>query len=360
MSGAEGIINQCGTSSRTSLIETVAVVCLLSFFCYLGLTSVRHQSVTVDELVYVTGGYSYWALGDYRLNPDSGHLPQRWATLTMLPAGYTFPAVDQAIWHKGDMWEVARQFFFGLSNDTHGMLWRSRVMIGMMGLALGLVVYFWSKSLFGIAGGMLSLALFALSPTLLAHGFLVTSDVTSALFFLTSLAMLWIIFHRVSPWTLAGSTLAVAGLFLSKMSAVLIVPMAGLLLILRLVMGRPLTIRLWRTWQVKRRAVILSCLLMLAMFHTAVSGAAIWASFGFEYSAFRVGQPVQGQFLQPWESVLEGTGRLKPAIRFARDQRLLPETYVYGFAYVIKHTKWRRAFLNGEYSGTGWPSFFPL
>ena len=38
---------------------------------------------------------------------------------------------------------------------------------------------------------------------------------------------------------------------------------------------------------------------------------------------------------------------------------MLPEAFLYGFAFVLQFAQARGAFLNGEYSTTGWVSFFP-
>src|SRR6185295_12518362 len=46
-------------------------------------------------------------------------------------------------------------------------------------------------------------------------------------------------------------------------------------------------------------------------------------------------------------------------MQFARDHRLLPEAYLYGFAFSLWHTSSRRAFLNGDYREGGWWYFFP-
>ena len=42
-----------------------------------------------------------------------------------------------------------------------------------------------------------------------------------------------------------------------------------------------------------------------------------------------------------------------------RDTHFLPEAYLYGFATTWQAAQYRTAFLNGEYSFTGWPQFFP-
>lgn len=55
------------------------------------------------------------------------------------------------------------------------------------GLGLGLAIAAWSRALFGWPGALVSFALFAFDPNLLAHSSLVTTDVFGALFLLLSL-----------------------------------------------------------------------------------------------------------------------------------------------------------------------------
>jgi hypothetical protein len=43
----------------------------------------------------------------------------------------------------------------------------------------------------------------------------------------------------------------------------------------------------------------------------------------------------------------------------SREWHFLPEAYLYGFAYARYFAQGRQAFLNGEFSTTGWPQFFP-
>jgi hypothetical protein len=38
---------------------------------------------------------------------------------------------------------------------------------------------------------------------------------------------------------------------------------------------------------------------------------------------------------------------------------VLPDAFLYGFTFVVQFAKQRGAFLNGDYSVTGWPQFFP-
>ncbi len=48
------------------------------------------------------------------------------------------------------------------------------------------------------------------------------------------------------------------------------------------------------------------------------------------------------------------TGFAPALLRFADAQHLLPESYLLGFAQTLAWSANRRAYLMGEYSGTGW------
>jgi len=46
---------------------------ILAAFWLLMLASLREKSVTTDEIVHVTAGYSYWRFNDYRQPPAADH-----------------------------------------------------------------------------------------------------------------------------------------------------------------------------------------------------------------------------------------------------------------------------------------------
>ena len=85
----------------------------------------------------------------------------------------------------------------------------------------------------------------------------------------------------------------------------------------------------------------------------------IWASYGFRYSAFAEDQPGVDRLMETWEMVSSTPGPMASVISFARERHLLPEPYLYGIAFVDRHSRERLAFLNGEYSESGWWHFFP-
>src|SRR5687767_6008693 len=89
-----------------------AVIILIATHIGLGVFSSAQQSVTVDEIFHVTGGYAFNRLNDFRIHPDNGVLPQRLHALPAFIAGASSPPLgtDQA-WHGPDVARVCYQFF---------------------------------------------------------------------------------------------------------------------------------------------------------------------------------------------------------------------------------------------------------
>jgi hypothetical protein len=338
-----------------------AAVLLVALYWLLATSALARKSTTFDELSHLTAGYSYWKLDTYRLQPETGNLPQRWAALPLLFGHYAFPASDSKGWRTSNPVTTGGDFFYRLGNDVEVMLSRSRAFMGLIAAALGLVVYGWSRSLFGPVGGMVSLLLFVFNPTLLANGPLIDSDTTTVLFFLAAAGLLWRALHRMTPGNVLLSALATGGLCLSKYSAGLLVPMAVLLVALRLLRGEPLPVRFDAPREIvgrPRQALAMDLMLVLQLL---VVWMMIWGAFGFRYTASTEPRFVSGEesFEDPWDKLLDDSTLGTKIVRVARDRHLLPEAYVYGLAYVLRHTAARRAFLNGRTSLSGWPTFFP-
>ena len=146
--------------------------------------------------------------------------------------------------------------------------------------------------------------LFVICPTQLANGALVTADLPAGLLFLASLPAIWWVLHEITPGSLIVCGLVLAGLFLTKYSAVIIVPVAGLLVLLRLTDARPLSIRCWGTWTVMGRGHLLAVIGAAVLVQAVIIWAMIWLSFGCRFEALN--EPVPGRdHLRPgWEKFL--------------------------------------------------------
>ncbi len=336
--------------------------------------------ITADEAIHMTAGYEYWLHGDYRLQPENGNLPQRLAALPLLWLRPQSPPATDPDMGRADVWGVSHRLFFHLGNQPGLMIFLGRIMIALVGVITGVLAYCWAKSLWGPAGGLVATAFFTTSPNLLAHAGLVTSDMMASFGFLSATLAGWRLLHQVTIGRilLFGATLA--GLALSKFSAPLFVFVFAGMLALRLVRRAPLIV-VWGAWRARwrgwRRFVTIGSAALLAVLGAAVI---LWSAYGFRYSATKGPEPAI--FLLKWEYLLgqipysmqlpvpAGMEPIHPvavkpdsvraAVQWSRDHRVLPEAYLWGFAYVYTYSQWRPAFFLGEYDTTGWRTFFPV
>lgn len=341
------------------------------------------NGVTADEVVHLTGGYSYWKFNDYRLHPENGTLPMRIAALPLLAMDLRFPPLTDPNWLHSQVNRVGEDFFFNEGNPTAAMLWRARAMIALFGVFTVWLTWRWARGLFGPAAGWVALTLAVFSPTLLAHGGLATSDMALAATMIAALSIIWRLLHRATWLRLALTTLACAAVFLSKMSGVLIVPLAGLLLVLRWWQPAPLVLVFGRQerW-LRRRGAIIAATLGLAAVAGAASLMLLWGAYGFRYEGFNRARSAAESYYFSWDVILDhdplpayhdselarfGVEGMPPrptlmtrTIEVLRDLHVLPEAYLWGFAHTYKFSRERPAFFLGEYGRTGWPAFFPV
>jgi hypothetical protein len=345
-------INAC-----RSQVTRWAVIALLLIHFVLAVGSKLQESTTSDELVHLTAGVSYWRNNDYRLHPENGIFPQRWAALPAWLAQTKFPPLaGNDSWRRSNVWEIGHQYFYETGRDHFPWLMAGRAMIALFSVATGVLVFCWSRGLFGNAGALVSLVLFTFCPTFLAHGALVTSDVCAAFFFLAATGAWWKHLHdgRARIWWLSALTLGLA--FVTKFSAVLLLPMMVLMAIIRALAPEPLAFgrRTFSTRAAKFGAAAFS-----AAGHAVVVALVIWAFYGFRYSAFNPQLPPADYFIRPWAEMAQPGGiSIRVCDALAR-LHALPQAFLYGFIYVVKTVASRNAFLNGDYSMTGWPTFFP-
>ncbi|MEX0819672.1 MAG: glycosyltransferase family 39 protein, partial [Pirellulaceae bacterium] len=338
-----------------------AVLGLGSLHLALAIASIRQKSATYDEVAHVTAGYSYWKQSDYRLHPENGNLPQRWMTLpiVVLASEVNFPDLHTESWRRSDLWRLGDEFFHHSGNDVDRLLRLARTAVALVSVALCILVFCWSRSLFGTTGGLISLVLCVFSPTVLAHGRLATSDLCTTFFFAAAVWSIWELLHRVSAGRLLAGIAAVSGLFLCKTSAALILPMAVLMALISLTPRQAIGVRLptGRSFQLASQWSRRGCVVAIALLIGIAAWSSVWAAYGFRYSASGARDHEFYKFGNV-ETVARHSGAAGKTIQWLADRRLLPEAYLYGAAFVAAH-KERPAFFNGEYETTGWRLFFP-
>jgi hypothetical protein len=366
---------------RPHAVPTLVVLALLLYWV-MAVSASQRLGVTADEVVHLTGGYSYWTLNDYRLHPENGNLAQRIAALPLLAMDLTFPALDDPQWIASKVNVLGEKFFFHLGNNVERMLLFSRMMIALCGAFVVWLTWRWAKGLFGPAAGWLALTLAVFCPAFLAHGALATSDMVMTGCTLGALSAVWLLLHRVTWGRLCLAALACGLAFLSKMSGVIIVPIIVVLVVVRSLHPAPLLVALGRPRRLRPTATKWIATTSLMGVVAIGSLGVLWAGFGFRYSGFNPHRAPATDYYLSWDIVLSKAALARPAdtsldqirperkpavqtpldhlVEWTRNHHLLPEAYLWGFAQTAKFSRYRPAYLMGRLGTTGWVEFFPL
>jgi hypothetical protein len=203
----------------------IAFALLLIMF-FMAVFSMKDDSVTMDEVAHLPAGYSYLTQKDMRLNPEHPPLLKDLAAAPLLfIKGIKFPS-DIKSW-KDDVngqWDFGAYFLYKTGNPADQMIFWGRMPMILILILLGFYIFKWAKELFGNKAALLALFLFSFSPTFLAHGRLVTTDVGAAAgvliatyYFLKALYL-----PTRKNIILAGISLGIAEL--CKFSVILLIP----------------------------------------------------------------------------------------------------------------------------------------
>ncbi len=346
--------------NRRCRIFHLAAILLAALHAFLAVTAVNTKSPTFDEPQHLAAGFSYWVRNDFRLDPENGNLPARWASLPLLFSHTKFVSPDDPNWQHADDGGTAHQLFYELGNDPNRMIAQARLIMSIFGAALCLLVYRIGREFFGVIGGLIAETLIAFDPNFIAHSALVTSDIPAAFFFTATIWSCWQLFQRISPAKLALAALSLSGLFLTKFSAPIVLPVLAMTSILQVFSQTEIAISFgeFQTAVTETRKKFCGIAgLWLVLGATVVF--AIWLSFSFRYSALTDNGPARKVWNNCWSVILSDNTPIQRAVDFARAHHLLPEAYLCGFAYTQKSTEARPAFLDNRWSLVGFASFFP-
>lgn len=360
------------TSSRRT---TLAVIACLALTATLAVTSLIGDSVTYDETLHLVSGVSHLETGDFRLASDHPPLASMWAALPILFVPHERVPTGDTAWKRADFESIGRRWLFEL-NDAQTLIVAPRLMIVAALVMTCLTIFAMTRIVFGTRAALLALFVASLSPTLLAHGRLVTADVVTTLLTLLTLLTFHRLLAAVTVPRLLATAAAASGLVVSKLSWPLLLPALIVMAVVRVREKTPLP-AFGRV--IPSSGGRLVAVLGVATVISAIVWGSVWAVFGFQYSAFRGddrdrailtalrdGQTPPTDMSDVWTNILRDedgeplTGTVVTFIKVAREHRLLPEVYLYSIARTNKQTKRRAAFLHGDYSETGFRTYFPI
>lgn len=161
-------------NDRRTIAAAVALLVLQGVLAY---ASLVRENMTIDEPLHMTAGVSYWQQWSFRCYWHNPPLLRLYGALPVVLSGpNTEGLYDKAGWDLVQ-WDLGHKFAAQNANRYFDLCQRARLMMPALLLAGGALAFLWSRRLYGNAGGLVTLALWAVCPNLLAHGRLVTTDV---------------------------------------------------------------------------------------------------------------------------------------------------------------------------------------
>lgn len=210
------------TMSRPSIIAAVIIITAT----ILGYASVWNDAPIVDEIPHIGAGYSYVAKGDMRLNPEHPPLVKDLAGVALVLLGINDQAFLSHFWttNINGQWDFGRQLIYQAGNNADMLVRAAKIPIFIFFVLTAIILYRWASRYYDERVALLTLFLYAFSPTIIAHSRFITTDM-AALFGVVA-ATYFLLRYFESP---SKESFLIAGLIfgaaqLTKFSLVLLIP----------------------------------------------------------------------------------------------------------------------------------------
>lgn len=300
------------------------------------------KSITTDEVVLIPSAYYHWVDPSVNLIGQHPPLVKLLAGLPLLflqPNEWKPEKIDPASRQDQNEWGYVIHFWQDNRPRFEAISFWSRLPMIALTLALGVLVFVFARELFAGRVALLALALFALEPTILAHGRIVQTDIPAAFGLLLTVYAIWK-YIRAPSWKHAcflGSAAAVA--LLAKYSMLVLGPAIFALFLVLLF-----------CWPRARRPSLIRDGAVTAVVFFLVVNAAYF---------FHNHAPTPGELKWIGDAFSGSAGLFTVAVRVGR--WLLPTDLIMGIYWQIHHARiGHPAGLLGMFSQHGWWYYFPV
>lgn len=195
------------------------------------LVAVSHKSISTDEVVHIPAGYYHLVLGDFQFlnqHPPVSMMIGALPLLFMQPGEMSEAELQKIPRDDAFVFVVSQRFWTPNDSFYQRVAFLTRVPMIAFTVLFGIVIFLFARRLFGERAGLIAVALFTLEPTVLAHGPLVHTDMTSAfgLLLLAYAVYVYASDPALRRAVYAGAALGLAPLM--KFSMVAVAPLAVL------------------------------------------------------------------------------------------------------------------------------------
>jgi hypothetical protein len=250
---------QSHTPSSRDFSRYVIPAVLLLLFALQSIWFVRTQSLTYDEPLHIIAGADAW-YGRFERWNDHPPLGRMW--LTLLLARTPIQSTEQISGHE--------LRFTSMQPGPEWLGLHTRPLNLILGLSLGVALWFATRRIFSEGAANVALALFAFTPSLIANFSVATTDGCGALF--VFLVAVQLVRWRARPTAVNIILMGVvlAGLLLSKFYASPLVLLALVLMLTVDVSGQKTFSRKWN-WKPALSALAIATFLLWAGYFFHVS-----------------------------------------------------------------------------------------
>jgi hypothetical protein len=354
-----------------------AGLCLLFAVISVGVAS--SKSATYDEPLHVATGWLNLQRGDFRLSPDVPPLWEYWIALPLPRDALNFDATpaNAGLDHRAiaAMYQTARTS--GAPAD--GVRWvnESRWMSLPLAVALATLVAIAAARLAGPVAAVAATFAFVFDPNWLGHGPLAKNDVAFAFVFLAAAYAIWRVGVRINIRTVLAVLLLPAICLGTKLSGLIVLPLAAFCLLIRAISAAPWPTR-FASRSLQTPLARLAFALVLIAASAIVTYAGLWAQYRFRFDAgpdglqldfpamvrdlrdaevrsqFHVDQPTPQQ-LAAWQPTIS-----TQAVIWLENHRLVPQACAAGFIFTQTSAHERNAYLMGDVYPGASLFYFPL
>ncbi|HEY74316.1 MAG TPA: hypothetical protein G4N99_13720 [Thermoflexia bacterium] len=243
------------------------ILALLCVILAQAVGSAARTSLTIDEGLHITSGYTILRAGGFRLVEEHPPLVKVWAAMPLLavpdlPDPRALPPWEKAAHPTTEslpLLQMTQQWLYPYQ-PIDRLVFPARAMVALLAVLLGAVVFRWAADLGGWKGGLLALFLLAFDPNILAHASVAGTDLGAVCFITLALFALARFLRRPTFPRLAFAGLTLGLAQGAKLSALVLLPVVLLLCLLAL----------------RRRRLLSLALIFL------IAGLTLWAIYGFE------------------------------------------------------------------------------
>jgi len=325
--------------------SVIILVIMLFLFCGIGYDVTKKMSPTYDEQNHLTRGIAILKTGDFRL---SFHHPPFANILSSVPVmigdNYWWNNSSNKFEENVPSFEPENENFLNIWTASHETLYKSQEVFDgvkaikisrlptlLFAICAALIIFLWTKELFGYIGAILSTGIFLFDPNIIAHSTLTTTDMAATATILLSVYLLRKYIVRPSWMILIACGAAVGVAFLCKFSSIILLPIFALILLSTIKhpkIGKRVLNALW-----------------VGILMLVIAGFTVWAGYFFkvEKLAAKPGEAFSVQY--------SGKGNIPvPAKQYMR-----------GIKTVMVEADGHKAYLNGvtDDTGNGWWYYFP-